>query len=413
MRVGLICPYDWTAPGGVRTQVAGLAGALGRLGHSVIVITPEGTLHRRDLAGAGVADRSPPGPGAAGAPADQTTQLYRVLSAGRSIRIPANGSIAPVAPTPAAMARTVRALWRFRPDVVHVHEPLVPGPSLAAMLAGPRPIVATFHRAGADRLYAAESRLIGAVMSRAGQSVAVSQAAAATATATLGRHLRRGDLLIVPNGVDLGIYARAREEAARSRSHETTGRLTIVFVGRHEDRKGLRVLLEAFTELPPAVRLDVLGDGPRSAELRRSFPDARISWAGSAPEDDKARSLASADIFVAPSIEGESFGVVLLEAMAAGTAVVASDLPGYRLAAGEAARFVPPGDPHLLAGVLADLLAEPGERRRLVTVGEQVATAHSMEAIAHRYEELYQSVRPGGARRGEAGTAVDPEPPVQ
>ena len=291
MRVGLICPYDWTAPGGVRTQVAGLAAALGRLGHGVVVITPEGTLHRPDLAGAGGADRPPPSAGAAGAPADGTSQLYRVLRAGRSIRIPANGSIAPVAPTPAAMARTVRALWRFRPDVVHVHEPLVPGPSLAAMLAGPRPIIATFHRAGADRLYAAESRLIGAVMSRAGQSVAVSAAAAATATAALGRHLCRSDLLIVPNGVDLGIYARAREEATRSRSRslEPTERLTIVFVGRHEDRKGLGVLLEAFTELPPAVRLDVLGDGPRSAELRRRFPDARINWWGSATEADKAR----------------------------------------------------------------------------------------------------------------------------
>ncbi len=394
MRVGLVCPYDWGAPGGVQTQVAGLAAALGRMGHSVTVIAPGSTRHLSDGARRAVGNTTPRLPGGAlstGGPA--SGQPYLVVAVGRSIRIPANGSMAPVAPTPTAMARTVRALRSFGPDVVHVHEPLTPGPSLAAMLAGPRPIVATFHRAGTDRLYVAEGRLIGAVLNRAGRHVAVSQAAAATATAALGRALRGRDPVIVPNGVDLHIYARARQEATRARADRPTGEMTIVFVGRHEDRKGLRILLEALAELPPAVKLVVLGDGPRSAELRRGFPDERIRWLGAASEEDKAASLAAADLFVAPSIGGESFGVVLLEAMAAGTAVVASDLPGYRLAAGEAARFVPPGDPRQLAFALTALLADPVERRRLVEAGENVATAHSMEVIARRYEELYQSLR--------------------
>jgi phosphatidylinositol alpha-mannosyltransferase len=395
VRLGLVCPYEWGIPGGVQTQVAGLAAALGRMGHSVIVIAPHSSSRRLVRAGGGGGDSISPGVSGADSPpgAPATNERYRVVAAGRSIPIPVNGSMAPVAPTPAAMARTVRALRRFRPDVVHVHEPLTPGPSLAAMFGGPRPIVATFHRSGTDPLYMAEGRLLGAVTARAGRCVAVSEAAAATARAALGRHLAGSDLVIVPNGVDLGIYARARQEAAGTPATLAPDGRTIVFVGRHEDRKGLRVLLEALSGLPPEVRLDVLGAGPLTAELRRGFPDQRIHWLGAVSDEAKARSLASADLFVAPSIEGESFGVVLLEAMAAGTAVVASDLPGYRMAGGEAARFVPPGDPRLLACALTALLTHPGQRQRLVEAGEKVALAHSMESIARRYEDLYRSVR--------------------
>ena len=185
MRVGLVCPYDWSVPGGVQTQVAGLAESFGRMGHDVLLVAPDGTRPRperrdvadgsaQDFAGATsrAAEVSPSDTHAArltgeveGRGADEA--LYRFVSAGRSLRVPANGSLAPVAPTPAAMARTVSALRRFHPDVVHVHEPLTPGPSLAATLAGPQPLVVTFHRSGIDRLYLVEGRLIGAVISRA------------------------------------------------------------------------------------------------------------------------------------------------------------------------------------------------------------------------------------------------------
>ncbi len=396
MRVGLVCPYEWSLPGGVQTQVAGLARSLGLMGVAVTVIAPHAS------GGGGGDGRVPRGRASVGC--RPMTAVSRTCSFGLG------GA--------SACRRTARSRrwprrrrrWRERcapsgalaPDVVHVHEPLTPGPSLAAMIAGPSPIVATFHRSGLDRMYAAESLLLGGLMARAAHIVAVSGAAAETARAAFGRHLDGRELVIVPNGVELGPYAGAREEAARSRATARNEVPTIAFVGRHEERKGLRTLLEAFRELPAEVFLDVLGDGPSSAELRRQFPDARIRWLGTVSDEEKARRLAAAELFVAPSIERESFGVVLLEAMAAGTAVVASDLPGYRLAAGEAARFVPPGDHRLLAGALMALLSDAGERQRLVLLGAAVAAAHSMETIAGLYTDLYRSARrPGPSCRGD------------
>ncbi len=369
MRVALVSGYDARVPGGVQIQVAGLARALSGRGVEVAVVAPR---------------RRPDGDKGGG------VEFFR---AGRSYPFPANGSVAPVAPTPAAAAATLRALGRLRPDVVHVHEPLIPGPPLAAVLLGRRPVVATFHRADADALYRAEGRLLSrAVVARIGLATAVSPAATETARAVLGPSL--GEVVEVPNGVEV---ARFEQAAARRRGGRPAGRYKngpvplVAFVGRHEERKGARLLIEAVRRLEGPMRVVVAGAGPETDSLRRiAAGDGRVGFPGRISDDEVADLLASADVFVGPATGGESFGVVLLEAMAAGTAVVASDLPGYVLAAAGAARIFEAGDPGRLAAALAGVLGDDDERERLVALGAARAASCSMERVAEAYLECYQ-----------------------
>jgi phosphatidylinositol alpha-mannosyltransferase len=312
------------------------------------------------------------------------------LKVGAGTNVPVNGSRAPVSPWPWTMWRTVSALRDFAPEVVHVHEPFAPGSSLAAAMMGPRPIVATFHRSGADFAYRAYGHVVGAWSRRLDAAFAVSEAARATAKACLG-HLTQ-PVAVIPNGVEVDRFAGADPWPKRAP--------TVVFVGRHEPRKGLRVLLEAFGQLPEPTRLWVVGDGPETGQLRAQFgPNTRIEWLGPLDDDERAARLSGADVLVAPSLGGESFGVVLLEAMAAGTAVIASDLPGYELAAGPAARFVPPGDRLALAEAMRTVLADEGVREELSRRGRERACAYDMSVIAGLYRDSY--LRLGrGARSG-------------
>jgi phosphatidylinositol alpha-mannosyltransferase len=360
MRIALVCPYSLTVPGGVQTQVLGLARALRTGGDEVAVIGPaEGSKF------AGRLDE----PALGGA-------LFVKVGAGTPIS--ANGSRAPVSPWPATMYRTLSALRAFGPEVIHLHEPFVPGPSLAAVLRGPRPIVATFHRSGNDIAYRAYGHLVGIWSHRLDAVFAVSQEASATARACIaGLPAHIG---IIPNGV----------EPAAAADPRPTSEPTVVFVGRHEHRKGLEVLLDAFAFLPATTRLWVLGEGPETERLRRRLaPDDRIEWVGAVDDAERARRLFGADLFVAPSLGGESFGLVLLEAMAAGTAVVASDLPGYKLAAGGAACLVPPGDVGALARAIGELLGNDDGRKELVVRGLRRAHECDMSVIAGLYREVY------------------------
>jgi phosphatidylinositol alpha-mannosyltransferase len=373
----MVCPYDLSVPGGVQAQVSGLAEALQREGVSVTVVAP-----------AANGEAPPDGCG--------------FIRVGRSVRIAVNGSLAPVAPGPVAMARTVAGLRRLRPDVVHVHEPFVPGSSLAALATGTHPIVGTFHRAGSDVVYRGAGVLLGPLARRIDAAVAVSEAARATALHVLGRRLEIRS--VIPNAVDLRHFENLRPTTADgSPTPDSDGRadpLRIVFVGRHEERKGLVVLLEAFRLLRapgfgPAqpCRLLVVGAGPETGRLiERYGADDSVEWLGAVDDAEKARLLGRADVFVAPSIRGESFGVVLLEAMAAGAPVIASDLPGYRLAAGDAAVLVPAGDAGALAGALASVLGDRSERERLAGLGGERVRGFSMDAIAERYQQLYASL---------------------
>lgn len=370
MRVALVSGYDWSVPGGVQNQVAGLARALSRSGEEVCVVAP-----RRDRSA---------GPAVDG---------FQLLAAGRGIAIPVNGSVAPVAPTPQAALAAVRGLQAFRPDVVHVHEPLVPGPPLAAVLAGPRPIVATFHRADPDRAYLFEGLALGRlVMRRVAAATAVSGAAADTARAVLGRSL--GGVTHVPNGIDLDRFERARDalRPAVSSAWKTGDRPLVAFVGRHEERKGVALLIRALSQLREDVRVVISGAGPETAALKRDAAgDERVEFVGQLDDDGVAVLMASADVVVAPATGGESFGVVLLEAMAAGAVVVCSDIPGYVLAAGSAARLFASGDARDLARVLSDVLRDEQLRQRLLRAGAERARACAIGTVTEAYVAVYRS----------------------
>jgi phosphatidyl-myo-inositol alpha-mannosyltransferase len=353
MRVALVCPYDLSVPGGVQTQVEGQAQALAELGHHVCVLAP-GTVGTWDVAGA------------------------RSVQLGPSIRLPANGSFAPVSIRPKALRRAVQALADFDPDVVHIHEPLVPGPALAVLARAQAPIVATFHRARPSHLYALYGRLVRRFGRRIDARAAVSQAASETVRAVLGDV----EVSIIPNAVAAGRLAR------RPPIDGTPP--TALFVGRIEPRKGLQVLLEAFHGLAGDFSLRVVGGGRERKALERKYAsDDRICFLGQLSNDARDRELASADVFVSPALGGESFGVVLLEAMAAGCAVIASDLPGYRVAADDAAWYVPPGNVKALREKLRALLCDPDSRAQLAAAARERATNFSFDALAARYLALY------------------------
>ena len=211
---------------------------------------------------------------------------------------------------------------------------------------------------------------------------AVSDDAEQMARAALG-----GSYDVLFNGVEVTSFAKA--------TPASTEGPTIFFIGRHEPRKGLDVLLAAMTDLPPNVRLWIAGDGPDTELLRaRVAGDVRIEWLGRISDEERASRMRGADVFCAPSLRGESFGVVLLEAMAADTPVVASDLPGYSnvARAGRDALLVPPGDADALAAALRRVLTDPVRARALVVSGEQRAAEFSMEHLAEEYLQRYRRI---------------------
>lgn len=360
MRIGIVCPYSLTLPGGVQGQVLGLAQELRALGHDVRVLAP--------------CDGPPPDAG--------------VTPLGASLPTAANGSVAPIAPDVSAQLRTIRALRDEDFDVVHLHEPLCPGPTQTAILFKTAPLVGTFHAAGESLAYKAMKPFVVRGARRLDVRAAVSADAEALAFGALGGEYER-----VFNAVDVTRF-RSTPPAA------TTGP-TVLFVGRHEPRKGLGVLLDAFELLPDEVQLWVAGEGPETEELRRRHTDERIEWLGRVSETEKIARLRAADVFCAPSLHGESFGIVLIEAMAAGTPVVASDLPGYAnvARAGQDALLVPPGDAEALAAAIRSVLDDPGLADRLRTSGSARAEEFSMHNLALRYLELYERAIEADRRR--------------
>ena len=354
MHVGLICPYSLTIPGGVQGQVLALARGLRSLGHDARVLAP--------------CDGPPPDAG--------------VTPLGKSVPTASNGSVAPLAPDPAAQLRTIRALRDEAFDVVHVHEPLCPGPTMTALLFKNAPLVGTFHRAGDSKAYTLARPGVRWLARRMDLRCAVSVEAAETARRALG-----GDYEVLFNGIEVERFAKAEP-------HPTAGP-TIFFIGRHEERKGLAVLLDALAHLPATVRVWVGGTGPQTEKLRaRHGADHRIEWLGRLSDAAVASRLAGADVFCAPSLGGESFGVVLLEAMAAGAVVVGSSLDGYSRVAtdGRDALLVPPGDADALAAALNRVLGDPALRGDLTAAGERRAQQFSMQRLAEAYVERYQSV---------------------
>ena len=354
MRIGLVCPYSLTIPGGVQSQVLALARTLRESGHDARVLAP--------------CDGPPPDAG--------------VTPLGKSVPTASNGSVAPLAPDPAAQLRTIRALRDEDFDVVHLHEPLCPGPTMTALLFRNAPIVGTFHRSGDSAAYTVGRPAVRWLARRMDLRCAVSPEARDTAQRALG-----GEYELLFNGIEIERFAKAEP-------HPSDGP-TIFFIGRHEERKGLAVLLDALRHLPTDVRLWVGGTGPLTEALKAQHgADPRIEWLGRLTDEQVASRLAGADVFCAPSLRGESFGVVLLEAMAAGAAVVASALNGYRNVAtdGLDAVLIPPGDPDSLGEALVRVLGDATLRNELVAAGERQAQRFSMTALADAYVELYARV---------------------
>ncbi len=351
MRIGLVCPYSLSVPGGVQAQVLGMARELRRRGYEARVLGP--------------CDGPPP--------AGFVTPL------GDSLPTVANGSVAPLAPDPAAALRTIRVLYEERFDILHLHEPLAPGPTVTALTMRPAPIVGTFHAAGESSSYRLLRPALLRLISRIDHKVVVSKDALDLVQRYLG-----GDYEVAFNGVEL--------DAISAVEPHRSDRPSILFLGRHEQRKGLAVLLEALAHVPADVECWVIGEGPDTAELRaRHSGDARIQWLGRVSEREKLSRLRGATLFCAPSLGGESFGVVLVEAMAAGTPVVASALDGYRNVATDEvnAILLPPGDANALGHALAGLLADPTRQDQLREAGRLRAADFAMSSLVDRYLEIY------------------------
>jgi phosphatidylinositol alpha-mannosyltransferase len=304
-----------------------------------------------------------------------------VTPLGNSVTLLANGSVAPIAPDLPCVLRTFRALRDEDFDVVHVHEPLVPGPTMTSTIFAPAPLIGTFHTAGHSAAYKWLRPLTTWMATQLAVRCAVSADARDMAARALG-----GEYVLVHNGIEIERYAKATPWPVEGP--------TILFVSRHESRKGLEVLLEAMAHLGADVRLWIASDGPQTRRLTaRVAGDDRIEWLGRISEDEKARRLRAADVLCAPSLHGESFGLVLLEGMAAQATIVASDLPGYRnvARAGEEALLVPPGDAAALGTALRRALVDSSLAVSLVAAGEARAAEFSMDKLAERYVELYET----------------------
>ncbi len=361
MRIAQVCPYSWDSPGGVQAHVRGLTRALIRRGHEVHVIAP-GT------------DEGP---------------RPDVSIVGRPVRVPFNRSVAPICPSPLSILRVRRRLRDWNPDIVHVHEPFTPSAAMFAALFSRAPVVATFHAcAESFRLYRAMAPLLSVVEKRCAHLLAVSEAAAQLVWRDLGLATE-----VVPNGVDLEVFGEATPVSLPEEGP------TILFVGRLERRKGLTVLARAFTALVdrvPNIRLIVVGAGPEQYALD-GLPariKQRVVMLGALPDEALPGYYAAADLFVGPATGHESFGIVLLEAMAAGLPIVASDLPGYRCVVREGIEglLVPVGDAAAMAVAIERVLTSPVLAGRLGAAGRLRASMFSWAEVALRIEHVYEGL---------------------
>jgi phosphatidylinositol alpha-mannosyltransferase len=350
VKVGIVCPYDWSHPGGVRSHILGLAGALPEVSGgrwSAEIIAP--------------ATRPEPG----------------IWAAGRTLAIPANGSVARIAFGPGVKRRLDGRLSRGDLDVLHLHEPAIPSLSLLSLMWARLPLVATFHASAERSLgYAAARPFLGRFVERIDLRVAVS----AAARSLIGTYFP-GDYRLIPNGVTVARFAGAAPDPEMERLKPY-----VLFVGRPEPRKGFDTLVEAMGLLRRRhdVRL-----------VTTSAPAECPDWVvplGRVGDDRLPGIYAAADVYCAPSRGGESFGIVLVEAMAAGTPVVCSDLPGYREAAGAAAAFVPPGDAAGLAAALSEVLT--GSAGPLVEAGRRRAAELDWRVLAPEILALYERYCP-------------------
>jgi phosphatidylinositol alpha-mannosyltransferase len=381
MKVGIVVPFSWSYWGGVVEHAENQARALERLGVEVKLLMgndPPGKLTRV----------LHPRTGRHGPLPENITPL------GRSVIVPANGSLPNIVLSPTAIVRLRRAFARERFDVLHLHEPMTPAICVATLAFADTPIVATWHAAGDLGWMRMGVKFWGFLMDRIDHRIAVSEQARVSADRWLP-----GDFEIVPNGVEV-----APETHPGGRDH------TIVFIGRHDPRKGLAVLLRAWPEIHrrTGARLRLIGTDPLQFALLHSrlrVDVAGIDVLGIVPNEVRTAELARAKAFVSPALGGESFGLVLAEAFAQGTPVVASDIPGYRaVMTADSGLLVPPGDHAALAEALVDLLGDEERRQSFGAHGHRlVLERYSWDVIAPRLAGIYELVT--GARAEPAAVA--------
>ncbi|MFI7599659.1 glycosyltransferase family 4 protein [Actinoplanes sp. NPDC049681] len=361
MRIGIVSPYSFDVPGGVQNHIVDLAEALIGLGHEVSVL----------------------------APADEDAELPPyVVPAGRALPLPYNGSVARIAFGPVSTARVRRWLARGKFDVLHVHEPMTLSLSLLAVLSARGPVVATFHTAMTrSRALSAAQGLLQLVVEKITARIAVSELARKVQVEHLG-----GGAVEIPNGVAVAKFAAAEPLPGWPGEGGTLG-----FLGRFtEPRKGFELLRSAFVTLArerQGLRLLVAGPGDRD-DLYDDIPAdlrPRVEFLGLVSEADKARMLRSVDVYVAPNTGGESFGMILTEAMAAGAAIAASDLDAFRrvLDGGRAGALFPTGDAAALTSLLGELLDDPRRRSELAECAHTVVKAFDWPSVAQRVLEVY------------------------
>ncbi len=391
MKIGVVTHAYYPRFGGVSEHVAALARQMRARGHQVTILTghfPHEDPHEPD-----------------------------VVRVAPTYLIPHNGAYCDLTLSPWLPARLGAALREGDFDVVHVHEPFAPVIGVCGVLLARCPVVGTFHAsAPRNRGYAAFQRPLRAIGARLAARVAVSDAA----RRFVARYVP-GDYDVVPNGVDTGrFHPRVAPADGRRR-----GRPVVLFVGRLDPRKGLGVLLSAMTGLRRAVpeaELWVVGDGPLGARFRReaaSLGDA-VRFLGAVPSDALPHYYAAADVVVSPATGNESFGIVLLEAMASGRALVCSDIDGYRsvVTDGEDGVLVPPQDAAALADTLVAVLRDPERRAMLAHAGRRTALRYDWSAVAARMETIYARAagvevpapRPALAETSRSGVAERPEP---
>ena len=384
LRIGMVCPYSWDIPGGVQAHVRDLAESLLAMGHHVSVLAPgEDDAGQRGRDGL---ERLPD----------------YVVAAGKAVPIPYNGSVARLQFGLVSAARVRRWLRDGDFDVVHVHEPAPPSLSLLTLILHNGPIVATFH-AAADR-----SRILGmsdTVLQPFLEKLAGRIAVSAAARKMIVEHLG-ADAVVIPNGVAVAHFADAASLDGYPRAGGTVG-----FIGRHEEpRKGMDVLVAALDLLAPerpGLRLLLAGRGDAEqfrARLPRTLRD-RVDALGQVSEADKARLLHSVDVYCAPNMGGESFGIILLEAMAAGATVLASDLDAFRQVLttpdGPAGALFETGSARALAHELAQLLDSPELRATLAARGQVAVQPYDWVVVARQVLMVYELAL--------GGTSVLPE----
>ena len=366
----MVCPYGWDTPGGVQTHIRELTEHLISEGHHVSVLAPvsEESLDLEDY----------------------------LVNAGKPISIPVNGSVARVLFGPIASSRAKQWIASGDFDLLHLHEPAIPSLSLLACSAAEGPLVGTFHVSTPKKkaIYA-----IGPILEPIVEKLTARIAVSELARSTLKDHFET-DAVVIPNGIDGNKYTNAK------RSAEYSGENTIGFIGRFEEpRKGLQVLLDSLpivARFIPDVKYLIAGPGESKDYIKDIDPQLRnrIKFLGFLTDEMKESFLKSIKIYVAPNTGGESFGIILTEALSAGTAVVASDIPAFKavLENGEAGTLFSNENSEELAKVLVALLRDNERREKLSENGKLSAQKYDWQVVAEQIESVYEMATAGGQR---------------